>query len=130
MHNRLRQCGGERDYVIPDLLPPLGSGGRPLHGNNVPIKFVPTDCTGNPVAFDNSVHIQVYNSPGPRCYRTRSSVAAPELVGRVESSYVFYTAATGQYLASFKTGSIPGTTYTVKVLFGSIVNFSTTFMTF
>ena len=117
-------------YAITDLLPPLGSGGRPIHGNPVPIKFVPTDCTGNPVAYDSSVHIQVYNSTGTTLLQDSFIGGCTGACGPGQSSYVFYSAVTGQYLASFKTGSIPGITYTVKVLFGGVVNFSTTFMTF
>jgi hypothetical protein len=117
-------------YVIPDLLPPLGSGGRPLHGSNVPIKFIPQDCTGNPVAFDNTVHIQVYNSTGTTLLQDSFAGGCTGSCGPGQSSWVVYNSLTGQYLAGFRVGNIPGTTYTVKIVFGGVVNFSTTFMTF
>jgi len=115
-------------YVIPDLLPPLGSGAKPKAGNAVPIKFVPTDCGGNPVPYDSSVHIQVYLG-STLLQDSFAGGCTGSSCGSGASSYVQYDSTTGQYSTVFQTGNTTGTTYVVEVWFGGVVNFQTTFTT-
>lgn len=116
-------------YNISGLLGPLANGMKPKKGNNVPIQFIPKDCTGNPVPQDSSVHVMVYDSANNLLQNATPGSCTGPNCGNGSSSYVSYgAAAPGEYQSNFKTGNTAAT-YTVQIWFGGIVNFSTTFST-
>jgi hypothetical protein len=115
-------------YNISGLLGPLANGMKPRRGNNVPIQFIPKDCGGNLVPYDSSVHVMVYDSSSNLLQDATPTGCTGPSCGSGNSSYVSYDAVKGQYQSNFKTGLTAGT-YGVQIVFGGVINFSTTFST-
>lgn len=112
-------------YVISGLDGNLGSGQKPKHGHTVPIQFTPKDCSGNLVPYDSTVEVKVYDSSNTLVEDSTPAACTGSACGTGTSSHVTFTA--GQYQAN----SVPPAvdTYTVKIYFGGVLNFSTTFTT-
>jgi hypothetical protein len=115
-------------YAISALQGPLANGQKPKKGNKVPIQLTPLDCTGNPPAYDSSVHVIVYDSSNNLLQDATPGSCTGSSCGSGNSSYVTYTATSGQYQSVFQTGSVAGI-YSVQIWFGGVPNFSTTFTT-
>ena len=115
-------------YVISGLQPPLASGSRPKGGSAAPIKIIPRDCSGSIVPFDNSVHIDVYNSAGTLLQDSSYGGCTGSKCGAGGNTSVQYDASTGQYSTIFQTDSGVNT-YLIQISFGGVVNFHTNLST-
>jgi hypothetical protein len=118
-------------YVISGLQPPLAGGSKSKGGSDAPIKFIPTDCTGALIPFDNTVEVKVWlGSPGIGTLEQDSTMTTCSALqcGSGANTLVRYDATTGQYITNFTT--LAGAkTYTVQLIFNGYVNATFNFST-